>query len=265
MDTSGSSRRAARVVAVGIGALGAGVVALAAVAARLSSRVGELESRQAERPRAAAAEEERKELERRLAALEQEHELLQDENRALRDALRGRETTPAPPAPRPPRIKTSPPLLEEEARKHLAAGSVEMAKGRYRDAELRFHLATVSNPGEPVSWWRLSLARLAVGNYREAAEAFARAVKLGTRDLFDLEQAPEKQFRSRADYQRFLEGLEAYVQMHPQDLDARAFLAYHQFFEKGSNYGMAAVQQILQEDPEHEGAKTLAGEMTKKP
>jgi len=253
---SGSSRSAWSLAALTV--LSATVVVLAVVATRLARRVDALE--RPPRPEAApiaappapADDAGRRALEDRVAALERERAELAEENRALRAAVQGRTGGTTPSA-----------ALAEDAQALRARGMASAAEGRHAEARWQLGKAVALDATDARSWWLLSFASFATGAYRDAGEAFTRALRLGHRELLAMEHAPSLRFATRAEYDQYLRGLESYAAANPQDLHARTLLAWHAYFERGPNYAQAALAEITQspDGMDFEPARTLAGLM----
>jgi hypothetical protein len=255
---SGSSRSAWTVAA--LTALSATVVVLAMVATRLARRVDALEgtprpgpAESAPPPPPAVDDAGKRALEERVAALERERAELAEENRWLRTAAQGRTGGGTAPGA----------ALAEDAQALRAKGAASATEGRYADARWQLGKAVALDATDARSWWLLSFASFATGAYRDAGEAFTRALRLGYRELLAMEHAPSLRFGTRAEYELYLRGLEKYVAANPQDLHARTLLAWHAYFERGPNYAQAALAEITQspDGMEFEPAKTLAGIM----
>ncbi|MBI2932534.1 MAG: hypothetical protein HYY16_12860 [Planctomycetes bacterium] len=222
------------------------VVVLALSVARLSARLVALEAKAAPEPAPSV----RNVDEERAARLERERDDLRQENLALKKAIEGVSSDSAG-------------VGASESRQLRTQALSEAAQGRYQDARWHLTQAVALDATDARSWWLLSFTHLATGSYREAGEAFSRALQLGQRGLFGPEQNPSLRFKTREEYERYLRGLEEYVTAHPEDLHARTLLAYHHFFERGPNYAQALLVEVLQSPggAEFEPARTLSAEM----
>jgi hypothetical protein len=158
----------------------------------------------------------------------------------LRALQPGRPEVPRPPAPKAPAAQPEPPPLpaprppadpREEYARQIERGKQAFAAQEYGRARRRWEQAAAQFPDQPLSYFLLAQAHLALGKYREAVEALHRGLHLSP-------AWPAARFRPRelyggsaTDFPEHLQHLEETVGRHPDDSVLLFLVAYQLWFD----------------------------------
>ncbi len=136
-------------------------------------------------------------------------------------------------------------------------GAALLRAGQTRAAVTRLSMATQLNHADPAARIVLSQARLALGDYEAAGAALRRAFELQPNAIY--EELPLEEYHADGGLGARIDELAAWMARESASRDVYLLRAYLEWRRGKLDVARAALERLLQADPDDEPAKALLG------
>ncbi|UCG17109.1 MAG: tetratricopeptide repeat protein [Phycisphaerales bacterium] len=145
-------------------------------------------------------------------------------------------------------VRPLPDLPPDEPPTLLEEGEAAFAAGQYDEARRLFQRAVMSLPDDAYAQLDYGLAHFALGSYTVAADAFRRALAREP-DLLDRLPDVSTAYGVAGDFEKHLAALEAHVERHATDTDARLLHGLVCFSIGDAGTAISQLSRVLHQDP----------------